>query len=148
LSVQKTASASSDEGSLGANVDLVTGRPLTTGNRFAVSAEDAYYEGGETHNPRLAGLFSRKFFDDRMGLSMSVAYSKRDSSIDRFRRQPGQPDYTYRSSSYAGNETPARAGFSSPTGTTFGTIITNPAAIAAETGSDPAAYAALYPGPP
>jgi iron complex outermembrane recepter protein len=148
LAVQKTASAATDEGSLGATIDLVTGRPLTTGNRAALSVEDAYYESGETHNPRVAGLLSHTWLDNSMGLALSFAYSKRDSAIDRFRRQAGQNDYTYRSSSYAGSEAPARAGFSAPAGTTFGTAITNPQAVAAETGSDPAAYALLYPGAP
>jgi iron complex outermembrane recepter protein len=149
LEVRKTASASTDEGSLGATIDLVTGRPFDfSGNRFAVSGEDAYYENGKFHNPRAAGLVSQKFFDNKVGFSLSFAYSDRDSENDRFKRQAGQSDYTYRSSAYQGNETPPRAGFAAPAGTTFGTIITNPAAVAALTGSDPAAYAALYPGPP
>jgi iron complex outermembrane receptor protein len=148
LQVQKSASAANDEGSLGATVNLFTGRPLDTGNRFAVSAQDAYYENGGSHNPRIAGLVSHKFFDDRFGASVSFAYSDRDSQIDRFKRQPGISDFDYRSSSFAGNEVPARAGFAAPAGTTFGSQVTNPAALAAETGSDPAAYAALYPGAP
>ena len=41
----------------------------------------------------------------------------------------------------------ARAGFAAPEGTDFGTQVTNPAAIAALQGSDPAAYAALYAAP-
>ena len=148
LQVQKSASAATDEGSLGATVNLITGRPLDTGNRFAVSAQDAYYENGGSHNPRVAGLVSHKFFDDRFGASVSFAYSDRDSQIDRFRRQAGITDFDYRSSSFAGNEVPARAGFSAPAGTTFGSQVTNPAALAALTGSNPAAYAALYPGAP
>jgi TonB-dependent receptor len=150
LEVRKTASAATDEGSLGATVDLSTGRPLAIGNKIVVSVEDAYYENEKTHNPRLSGLFSHKWLDDTLGFAASVAYSDRDSEIDRFRRQPGQPDYLYRGSSFAGNENPARAGFSAPAGTTFlpaGTV-TNPNALAAITGSDPTAYAALYPGAP
>ena len=149
LQVRKTASANVDEGSLGATVDLITGKPLDyKGRKIALSLEDAYYENGGTHNPRVAALFADQWFDGRFGASVSFAYSERDSEVDRFKRQAGQSDYTYRSSAWAGNETPARAGFAAPTGTTFGTIITNPAALAALTGSDPAAYAALYPGAP
>jgi iron complex outermembrane receptor protein len=146
LQVRKTASASTDEGSLGATVDLVTGKPLDYKNRrIAFSAEDAFYENGGTHNPRLAALYADQFFDNRLGISASVAYSDRTSEIDRYRRQQGQSDYTYRGSTWAGNETPARAGFAAPAGTTFGTAITSPTAIAAQTGSDAAAYAALHP---
>ncbi|HEY6123221.1 MAG TPA: TonB-dependent receptor [Steroidobacteraceae bacterium] len=146
LEVRKTASASTDEGSLGATVDLETGKPLDfKGRRVALSLEDAYYENGGTHNPRVAALFADQWFDDTFGVAFSVAYSERDSEVDRFKRQAGQSDYEYRGSTWAGNETPARAGFAAPAGTTFGTIITNPNAIAALTGSDAAAYAAMHP---
>jgi len=157
LQVRKTASADTDEGSLGATVDLITGRPLDyKSRRMALSAEDAWYQNEDTHNPRLAGLYADQFFDNKLGISASVAYSYRKSEVDRFRRQPGQPDYAYRGSTWASGTTAAttlstpRAGFSAPAGTVFGpgTGITNPAAIAAMTGSDPAAYAALYPGSP
>lgn len=146
LQVRKTASANTDEGSLGATVDLVTGKPLDyKDRRIAFSAEDAFYQNEGTHNPRFAALYADQFFDRTIGISASVAYSDRDSEVDRFRRQQGQSDYAYRGSSWAGNEAPARAGFAAPAGTTFGTAITNPSALAAQTGSDPAAYAALYP---
>src|SRR6187402_1569374 len=76
LEVRKTASASTDEGSLGATVDLVTGKPLDyKGTRIALSMEDAFYENGGTHNPRIAGLLATQFFDDKMGFSISGAYS-------------------------------------------------------------------------
>ena len=69
LEVRKTASAEVDEGSLGATVDLVTGKPLDyKERRIALSAEDAFYENGGTHNPRVAALFADQFFDDRFGV--------------------------------------------------------------------------------
>ena len=147
LQVLKTASASTDEGSLGATVDLITGKPLDYKERkIALSGEDAYYENGGTHNPRIAGLFADQWFDNKFGVSLSGAYNKRDSRIDRYRRQAGQSDYEYRGSTWAGTLNAPRAGFSAPAGTTFPASagvagITNPAAIAAQTGSDPAAYA-------
>jgi outer membrane receptor protein involved in Fe transport len=154
LEVYKTASASMDEGSLGATVDLVTGKPLDyKGRKLALSAEDAYYENGQTHNPRAALLVADQWFDDRFGVSLSGAYSKRDSEVDRYKRQAGQSDYEYRGSTFAGTLQTPRAGFSVPNGTSLaGTTATNgvqnPAAIAAQSGSDPAAYALLYPGAP
>src|SRR5690349_22458988 len=103
LEVRKTASASTDEGSLGATVDLVTGKPLDyKGTKVAMSLEDAYYENGGTHNPRIAGLFATQFFDDRLGISVSGAYSERTSEVDRYKRQAGQSDYEYRGSTFAG----------------------------------------------
>ena len=151
LEVLKTASASTDEGSLGATVDLETGKPLDyKGTKFALSMEDAYYENGGTHNPRVAGLVATQFFDERVGVSFSGAYSERTSEVDRYKRQAGQSDYEYRGSTFAGTLQTPRAGFAAPVGASLaGTTATNgvqnPAAIAAQTGSDPTAYALLYP---
>lgn len=149
LRVQKTPSAETDEGSLGATIDLQTGRPFDyRGRAFALSAEGSYQENSQRWSPRFAGLASTRFLDDRMGILVSAAWSKSDNSIDQYRRQAGAADYLYRGTQWAGNENPQRAGFAAPIGTDFGTAVTNPVAIAALTGSDPAAYAALYPGAP
>ncbi len=149
LKVQKTPSAETDEGSLGATIDLQTGRPFDyKGTALALSAEGSYQENSKKWSPRLAGLVSTRFFDDSMGILISGAYSKSENAIDQYRRQPGAADYLYRGTQWAGNENPQRAGFAAPTGTTFGAAVTNPEAIAALTGSNPAAYALLYPGAP
>ena len=149
LKVQKTPMAETDEGSLGATIDLTTGHPFDyKKGAFALSIEDQYYDQAKSHNPRIAGLVSKRFFGGRFGILLSGAYSKSDNQIDSYLRAPGQSDYLYRQSDFAGNENPQRSGFSAPVGTNFGTAITNPQAIAFQTGSDPAAYAKLYPGAP
>ena len=169
IRVRKTASAETDEGSLGATVDLIAGRPFDyKGDAFAFSVEDSYYVNGETHNPRMAGLFSKRWADGRLGFLMSVAYAERNSEDDQYRRGVGASDYTYRGSTWLGDELPGRAGFAAPAGSSFNALIpttltgadleaykanpanyynalANPDAYAAMTGSDPAAYAALYP---
>ena len=38
----------------------------------------------------------------RFGVSLSGAYSERDSEVDRYKRQAGQSDYAYRGSTFAG----------------------------------------------
>lgn len=64
----KTASANTDEGSLGATVDLITARSFAyETNRFAVSAQDAYYEDGGKWLPR-----SSSFKEEPMKLSSIV----------------------------------------------------------------------------
>jgi iron complex outermembrane recepter protein len=147
LEVRKTASADTDEGSLGATVDLQTPRPFDfKKDRYAFSAQDAYYEIGGYHRPRIAALMSQTWFDNRLGGAVSFAYNDRRSQINRYRRQPGSGDFLNQQA-FTG-VTPARGGFSAPVGTSFGNSVTNPSAIAALTGSDPAAYAALFPGPP
>ncbi|MES2096740.1 MAG: TonB-dependent receptor [Pseudomonadota bacterium] len=149
LKVQKTPMAETDEGSLGATIDLTMGKPFDyKKGAFALSVEDNYYQQSKSNSPRIAGLISRRFAGGRFGILLSGAYSKSDNEIDSYLRQPGQSDYLYRQSDFLGNENPQRAGFSAPVGTTFGTAITNPQAIAFQTGSDPAAYAKLYPGAP
>lgn len=148
LQVRKTASAETDEGSLGATVDLITGKPFNypaNKPQLAVSIQDSYNTNGEIHSPRATAIFSKRWMDGKIGFLGSAAYSERNGENDQYRRGAGSSDYVYRGTTWAGNEIPGRAGFSAPTGTTFGTIITNPSVIAAQTGSDPVAYAKLYP---
>ena len=148
LKVQKTPSASTDEGSLGATIDLQTGRPFDYKHRaLALSAEGSYGENSKKWNPRLAGLVSTRFLDDRMGILVSAAWSTTNNSIDQYRRQAGQSDYLYRSSDFTGNENPQRGGFAAPTGTVLSSV-TNSQVYDLLTGSDPVAYAKLYPGAP
>src|SRR5688572_14998687 len=119
LKVQKTSSAETDEGSLGATIDLTTGRPFDFENfQAAVSVEDSFYENGEFHNPKLGGLIT--WHNEKFGVLFSGAYSERKTEIDQYRRAPGQPDYLYRQSDYLGNESPQRSGFAAPAGTALG----------------------------
>lgn len=149
LKVQKTPSAETDEGSLGATIDLQTGRPFDyKKSAFALSAEGSYQENSKEWSPRIAGLASTRFMDGRMGILVSGAFSKARNELDQYRRAPGSADYLYRGTTWAGNENPQRGGFAAPIGTTFGSQVTNPEAIEALTGSDPIAYAKLYPGSP
>jgi iron complex outermembrane receptor protein len=144
LKVQKSATAATDEGSLGATVDLSTGRPFDYAERQIVfSMQDAYYEIGETHNPRLAALATDQWFDGRLGALVSVAYNKREQTADAYRRQAGQSDYTYRQSTFASTGTPGIQGFAVPSASALPAAITNPAARAELSGSNAAAYSQL-----
>lgn len=160
IRVQKTASAETDEGALGATVDLQTGRPFDfQSQRVAFSAADAYYENGGKHNPRLAGLYSNRWDTGwgEFGVLGSLAYSQRNQTTDSYLRQPGQSDYIYRGATFAGspNRLPGqsiqtRQGFAAPTGTPCnngvipGVNITNTAYCNTLQGSNPAAYALLH----
>ncbi|EJL22042.1 outer membrane cobalamin receptor protein [Novosphingobium sp. AP12] len=96
LKVQKTASAATDEGALGANIDLQTARPFDfKGDRFAISSEGSYQKNSRAWSPRLAGLVSKKFFDDSMGLLVSFAYNKTRNELDSYQRSAGSSDYLY-----------------------------------------------------
>lgn len=77
LVVHKTASASLDEGSLGAVVDLNTGNPLGGKEGFTVvaSTQARYNDLTKDVNPRVAGLIAWTNADRTFGVSASVAWS-------------------------------------------------------------------------
>lgn len=82
LVVRKTASASLDEGSLGAVVDLGTGRPLDFAEGFTLAgnAQVQYNDLNQEWGPRLTGLVAYHSPDGRWGAVGSVAYSNYDTS--------------------------------------------------------------------
>jgi iron complex outermembrane recepter protein len=171
LTVRKTASAEVDEGSLGATVDLVTARPFDyKGLRFGLSAQGAYFENGGKVSPRFAGLASDQWETGigKLGLTFSGAYSKASRVTDSYSRTVASYDYGYsrpfavptlNASSPTGG-IPEREGFAAPStavcnggtsaapnlnGVIPGINITRQAACDSQRGSDPAAYALLYP---
>lgn len=79
LTVRKTASASVEEGSLGATVDLQAARPLDYKDRFVVagSARAGYNDLSKHWDPRLAGLVSWQNEAGTLGVLASAAYSTR-----------------------------------------------------------------------
>lgn len=101
IRVRKTQSAEIEEGSLGATVDLQTGRPLdfrTPGVSAAMSAQASYNDLSETTIPRLAGLLSWSNEDQTFGALLSVAYSERAPVLGSFnttRWQKGNPAQAY-----------------------------------------------------
>ncbi|GAA0529649.1 TonB-dependent receptor [Rhizomicrobium palustre] len=155
LKVKKTAAASTDEGSLGATVDLSTGHPFDYGEKFVASVNNATYETGHPFNPRIAGLASETFFGGKLGALVSVAYNMRNQKINYYTNGAG--GYTYYGNNTLMNVagTPSgtitRDGFASPTGTSCsgndgvvpGVSVTNGAYCGALSGSDPATYALI-----
>jgi TonB-dependent receptor len=140
LTVRKTYSADTDEGSLGATVDLSAPHPLDYKDTLtlAASAKASYNSLNDRGGPRLAGLASWKTDDDSFGVLLSAAYTKR-----RTREEGYSP----------ANVLPANVdgGFCTPLGyatqypandATKGTNAQNCATGLPRT-SDPAAYAAV-----
>jgi iron complex outermembrane receptor protein len=95
ITVRKAASAGTDEGSLGATVDLRTARPFDyDGFTLVTSITGAYNDLAEDFDPRAAFLISDTFADDKAGALLSVAYTKRGlvdegSSTVRWTRASG-----------------------------------------------------------
>jgi TonB-dependent receptor len=100
ITVRKTQSAEIEEGSLGATVDLQTGRPLDFGAGIhgAVAGQASYNDLSEKTLPRLAGLLSWTNDDETFGVLASVAYSERRPTSESFnttRWQSGEPALAY-----------------------------------------------------
>ena len=76
LTVHKTASAEIEEGTLGATVDLRTGRPFDFNeNVTAINVQGSYNDQSEETNPRLAALTSFTNEDRTMGFLLSASFS-------------------------------------------------------------------------
>jgi TonB-dependent receptor len=76
--VHKTATAELGDGSLGAVVDLNTGRPFNykKGLTVVASAQGNYNDLSETLRPRMAGLLSYRDPGGIWGITASAAYSR------------------------------------------------------------------------
>jgi len=134
VTVTKTTSAADDEGSLGAIIDLTTGRPLSyKHDRLALGVEGEYRENGHKVGPRVTGLFSKRL-SDRFGVLGSISYQKQRQTIDSYSRSIGAFEYTYRNSQLNGITPP-----------TFGFALPSTAGTGPLYGSDPAAYAKIKP---
>jgi TonB-dependent receptor len=78
ITVRKTASADTEEGSLGATVDLRTGRPFDyDGLTIAGGVQLGYNDLSEENDPRGTFLISNTFADGKFGALLSVAYTDR-----------------------------------------------------------------------
>ncbi|HEV7607308.1 MAG TPA: TonB-dependent receptor [Steroidobacteraceae bacterium] len=92
ITVRKTASAEIEEGSLGATVDLQTGRPFDyDGLTIAGSVQAGYNDLTEDSDPRAAFLISNTFADGKFGALLSLAYTDRkleDDGSSTVRWQP------------------------------------------------------------
>lgn len=100
IKVNKTQSAELEEGSLGATVDLQTGRPLGfgAGLHYALSGQGSYNDLAKNTQPRLAALASWANADRTFGVLLSAAFSKRNPISESFnttRWQSGDPTRGY-----------------------------------------------------
>lgn len=78
IRLQKTASADIDEGSLGSTVDIRTRSPFDLPDRsLRLYAEQTYNSRAQRLAPRGSIVLSRRLADDRLGVLVSAAYSKR-----------------------------------------------------------------------
>ncbi|MBB5747377.1 TonB-dependent receptor [Brevundimonas variabilis] len=122
ITVRKTAAAETEEGSLGATIDLQSTRPFDyEGFTAAASVQAGYNDLSENYNPRVAFLLSDTFADDKFGALISLAYSERDTLEEGFSSVRWAPAVGTNSSGGFCSPlgvTPANPGNSTATGST------------------------------
>ncbi len=116
VTVRKTQSAEVEEGSLGATVDLRTSRPFDyKGLKLGGTIQYGYNDLSEEWDPRIAALFSNTFFDGKLGILASIAYSERNLLEEGFSSVRWEP-----ASDNGGFQNPAALpGGAGTAGTTF-----------------------------
>jgi len=82
LEVYKTARAEKPTGGLGATVNIVTSKPLSSpGQKLSLSAKalhDSSNEAGDNVTPELSALYSNTFADESFGFAFAYNYQRRD----------------------------------------------------------------------
>lgn len=87
LEVRKSPLASDAEGGLSGTVNLVTPKPLSLpADTFRVRATGTYSDVSDEFEPGITGLYSTRFFDDRLGIMLSAETQERTSTIQAFER--------------------------------------------------------------
>ncbi|QJR81367.1 TonB-dependent receptor [Alteromonas pelagimontana] len=83
VEVYKTGRASIATGGLGGTINIITPRPLANPGEQASlgvkAVHDRSNQKGDAWTPELSGLYSNTFLDDRLGISLTGSYQKRDS---------------------------------------------------------------------
>ncbi|WP_028771804.1 TonB-dependent receptor [Shewanella waksmanii] len=82
VEVQKTSQAKNSTGGMGATINVLTHRPLSSPGLKATfgakAVEDTSTDKGSV-TPEFSGLYSNTFADDKFGISLSASYQKRES---------------------------------------------------------------------
>jgi len=82
LEVYKTARADNPSGGLGAMVNIITSKPLQKpGTHAAATVKGIYDSSNETGSdvtPELATVLSSTFWDDKVGVALSLSHQERD----------------------------------------------------------------------
>ncbi|WP_332700975.1 TonB-dependent receptor [Devosia sp.] len=80
ITVRKSQSAETEEGSLGATVDLTTAKPFDYGDfNMAAGAQYGYNDLSQEYDPRATFLISDTWFDGKLGALFSLAYATRNT---------------------------------------------------------------------
>ncbi|WP_043317027.1 TonB-dependent receptor [Microbulbifer sp. HZ11] len=78
IEVVKTPSADHDEGSLGANINLVSAKPLEVTEGLNITGQGRYNDLSEKEDHKASATFTGKFFDDTFGV-IATAFDETNS---------------------------------------------------------------------
>lgn len=85
IEVVKTPSADHEEGSLGANINLLTNKPLDLGYEInTLAVEGRYNDLSEDENYKVSGTFSRKFLDETFGVILTAVTETNSYRKDQY----------------------------------------------------------------
>ena len=94
IDIQKTQTASIEEGGIAGTVDMYTARPFdSNGFQSSISVKGGYNDLTQKTDPRVAFLISDTFADDTFGALFSVALSDRTIRQEGFGSVRWQPTY-------------------------------------------------------
>ena len=82
VEVEKTAKAENPTGGIGATINVLTHRPLSSPGlkaTFGAKAVDDTSTDEGSVTPEISGLYSNTFADDKFGISISASYQDRES---------------------------------------------------------------------
>ncbi|XPF95117.1 TonB-dependent receptor [Colwellia sp. RE-S-Sl-9] len=85
IEVMKTSAADQEEGSLGANIELKTFRPLDSNkNKRVLEVQGRYDDYIEKNDFKISGSFSEKFLDDTLGFYITGFKETQQTRRDMF----------------------------------------------------------------
>ncbi|WP_434938137.1 TonB-dependent receptor [Shewanella sp. HL-SH8] len=113
VEVEKTSQAKNSTGGIGATINVLTQRPLSSPGQkasFGVKAVDDTSTDNGSVTPELSGLYSNTFADDKFGILISGSYQDRESGNQQaqvgtgWRSFPGSVDQDWSGSPGANPE--------------------------------------------
>lgn len=82
--VMKTSAADQNEGSLGANIELKTFRPLDGKDKSLLEVQGRYDDYAEENDFKISGSFSKKFLDESLGFYITAFKETQSTRRDQF----------------------------------------------------------------
>nr|WP_010133216.1 TonB-dependent receptor [Microbulbifer agarilyticus] len=87
IEVVKTPSADHDEGSLGANINLVSAKPLEVNEGFNINSQGRYNDLADDHGHKISQTYTGKFIDDTFGVLLTTFDESSSSRKDQYRAE-------------------------------------------------------------